>query len=85
MISMNNLGLLYLDMGDYAKAELLLGEALKIRRKALGPEDPNTATSLSNLAELYRAMGEYAKAEPLVKKHSRFDKKSWAESIPIRR
>ena len=52
-------------MGDYAKAEPLLQRALKIREKALGPEHPDTATSLNNLAALYRDMGDYAKAEPL--------------------
>ena len=41
-------------MGDYAKAEPLYQRALKIREKALGPEHPNTATSLDNLAELYQ-------------------------------
>ena len=52
-------------MGDYAKAEPLYQRALAIREKALGPEHPDTATSLNNLAVLYEAMGDYAKAEPL--------------------
>ena len=52
-------------MGEYAKAEPLYQEALRIRQKVLGPEHPDTATSLNNLAALYRDMGEYAKAEPL--------------------
>ena len=38
------------------------------REKALGPEHPDTATSLNNLAELYRATGAYAQAEPLYKR-----------------
>ena len=52
-------------MGEYAKAEPLLQEALRICQKVLGPEHPATATSLNNLAALYQDMGEYAKAEPL--------------------
>ena len=40
-------------MGDYAKAEPLYRRALAIREKALGPEHPDTATSLNNLAGLY--------------------------------
>src|SRR5438445_169482 len=52
-------------MGDYAKAEPLIQRALKIKEKAVGPEHPNTATSLNNFAALYRRMGDYAKAEPL--------------------
>jgi tetratricopeptide (TPR) repeat protein len=31
----------------------------------LGPQHPDTATSLNNLAGLYRAQGKYAEAEPL--------------------
>jgi CHAT domain-containing protein len=52
-------------MGEYAKAEPLLQEALRIRQKVLGPEHPDTAGSLNNLASLYKHTGEYAKAEPL--------------------
>ena len=51
--------------GAYAQAEPLLKRARAIREKALGPEHPDTATSLNNLAGLYRAMGDYAQAEPL--------------------
>ena len=63
--ALDNLGDLYRAMGKYAKAEPLLQEALRIYRKVLGPEHPDTVTSLDNLAGLYWTMGEYAKAEPL--------------------
>ena len=53
-------------MSEYAKAEPLLKEALRIRQKVLGSEHPYTANSLNNLGELYQAMGEYANAEPLL-------------------
>ena len=43
----------------YAEALPLYQRALKIREKALGPEHPDTATSLNNLAALYQAMGAY--------------------------
>jgi hypothetical protein len=36
-------------MGDYAKAEPLLQRAVRICEKALGPEHPDTASSLENL------------------------------------
>ena len=65
-------------MGEYAKAEPLFQEALRIRQKVLGPEHPDTATSLNNLAALYQDMGEYAKAEPLFKKRSGSGRRSWA-------
>ena len=68
-------------MGEYAKAEPLYQEALRIRQKVLGPEHPDTATSLNNLAELYLDMtGEYAKAEPLFRKRSGSGRRSWART-----
>ena len=39
--------------------------ALAIREKALGPEHPDTATSLNNLAILLKAEGDFAGARPL--------------------
>ena len=66
-VGLNNLAVLYQDMGDYAKAEPLCKEALEIRQQALGPEHRDTAASLNNLATLYKEMGDYAKAEPLFK------------------
>jgi CHAT domain-containing protein/Tfp pilus assembly protein PilF len=62
---LNNLALLYKDLGQYDKAEPLLLRALVISEKAQGAEHPDIGTSLNNLAELYRALGQYAKAEPL--------------------
>src|SRR5205807_9121522 len=52
------------DGGDYSKAEPLFLRSLKITEQALGPEHPDTATSLNNLGVLYQMMGEYKKAEP---------------------
>ena len=62
-------------MGEYAKAEPLYQEALRIRQKVLGPEHPDTAGSLNNLASLYQHMGEYAKAEPLYQEALRIRQK----------
>ena len=39
--------------------------ALTIREQQLGPEHPDTATSLNNLALLYDTQGKYEQAEPL--------------------
>ncbi|TAK20411.1 MAG: tetratricopeptide repeat protein [Chloroflexota bacterium] len=51
--------------GDYAGARLYSERALAIREKALGPEHPDTATSLNNLALLLQAQGDFAAARPL--------------------
>ena len=45
---------LYQDMHDYAKAEPLYQEALRIRQKVLGVKHPDTAESLNNLAVIYK-------------------------------
>ena len=73
--SLNNLALLYQDMGEYAKAEPLNEEALRIDQKVLGPEHLDTVTSLNNLALLYDDMGEYTKAEPLYQEALRIRQK----------
>ena len=54
--------------GDLAGARPLFERALAIHEKALGPEHPDTATSLSNLAGVLRAQGDLAGARPLVER-----------------
>jgi tetratricopeptide (TPR) repeat protein len=49
----------------YSQAASLLREALAIREKVLGPEHPNTATSLNQLAMLLQSQGELSTAGPL--------------------
>jgi tetratricopeptide (TPR) repeat protein len=51
--------------GNYGAAEPLLRKALAVQEEVLGPEHPDTATSMNNLAWLLNAKGEYALAEPL--------------------
>ena len=41
---------------------------MAIREKVLGPEHPNTATSINNLAGLLRTTGRYEEAEPLYRR-----------------
>jgi len=49
----------------YSEARPLLERALAIREKSLGPEHPDTASSLNNLALLLQAQGDLAGARPL--------------------
>jgi tetratricopeptide (TPR) repeat protein len=69
-------------MGEYAKAEPLYQQALRIRQKVLGPEHPDTAGSLNNLALLYKDMGEYTKAEPLLQEALRINEKNFGGGHP---
>jgi len=51
--ALNNLGLLFKKIGDYAKAEPLYQEALRIRQKVLGSEHLDTATSLNKASKVF--------------------------------
>src|SRR5260221_10565060 len=65
ILHLSNLAWLYALMGSYEKAEPLFQDALEIRKKVLGEDNPTYATSLNNLALLYQSMGQYQRAEPL--------------------
>src|SRR6266700_5872624 len=62
---LDNLGLLYFEMGKYSLAEPLYRQLLEIRQKRHGESHPDIATSLNILAGLYYQTGDYARAEPL--------------------
>ena len=72
--SLNNLAILLYDKGDYDGAEAMHREALALKRKRLGDENPDVATSLSNLAAMLMEKGDYAGAEA-----------SYREVLPIMR
>jgi CHAT domain-containing protein len=57
-------------MGEYAKAEPLDQEALRIYRKVLGKEHPETATSLENLALLEFDLGRIDEATALARQEA---------------
>jgi tetratricopeptide (TPR) repeat protein len=52
-------------LGAYAAARPLHERALAIRERALGPDHPDTATSLNNFAGLLYVQGDLAAARPL--------------------
>ncbi len=59
------LGESLLGLGDYAQAVILLEKAYRTRRAKLGPDHPNTLTSMSNLAVGYQETGKLELALPL--------------------
>ena len=81
-LSLNNLAVLYDDLGDYAKAEPLYQRSLEIREKALGSDHPGVAESLSNLAALYFTIGDYSKAEPLYQRSLEIREKTLGSDHP---
>ena len=63
--SLNNLGLLLAENGDYKGAEPLLRRALAITEKTQGFEHPSTGISLNCLGSLLLEKGDYDGAEKL--------------------
>ena len=59
----NNLGIVYQEEGDYARAELMYRQAIRLKEMRNGVDNPFEATSLNNLGELLRVMGRSADAE----------------------
>ncbi|VFM95090.1 MAG: Tetratricopeptide repeat-containing protein [Candidatus Kentron sp. G] len=52
--------------GNYSLAEQSARAGLALAEAELGPEHPDTLTSLNNLAMLYESQGRYGEAEPLL-------------------
>src|SRR5262245_62981515 len=63
--SLDNLGRMLHDQGDFAGVRLLYERALAIREKVLGPEHPRTAASLDNLGRMLHDQGDFAGARLL--------------------
>ena len=61
----HTLGLTYLSLGLYGRAEEHARRAVDIRRQAFGPEDPDTLRSAASLASVYLREGKLADAEQL--------------------
>jgi tetratricopeptide (TPR) repeat protein len=53
---------------EYQKAEAIHRRELRIRRRVLGEEHPDTASSYNNVAFTLVAQGKYAEAQPLCEK-----------------
>jgi serine/threonine-protein kinase len=62
---LDTIGQLYENIGLHNRAQLLLVEALKLRRETLGNKSLDVATTLNHLGEVTRLKGDYAGSEPL--------------------
>jgi tetratricopeptide (TPR) repeat protein len=58
-------GYYFYQRGQYGEAEPLWNSTLAMCERVLGPEHPDTMSSLNNLANLYADQGKYEQAEPL--------------------
>lgn len=77
--SLNDLGVLRRDQGNYSEAARMLVHALAIRRKLLGSEHRDVAVTLVDLARVYTHQGDNESAEPLLRESLRIRRKVLGE------
>jgi tetratricopeptide (TPR) repeat protein len=77
-----NVSLYYYAKGIFQSGIHWCERALAISEKQLGPDHPDTGTSLNNLAGLYRSMGRYEAAEPLYLRALAIDSIALGEDHP---
>ena len=53
LLTVNNLGLLYDNLGQYEKAEIFYRRSIEGSEVALGKDHPTTLTSIGNLAQVF--------------------------------
>jgi serine/threonine protein kinase/tetratricopeptide (TPR) repeat protein len=62
---MNVMGGVYDNLGLYPQAQSLFTDAVQIRRRVLGPENPETLRSMNRMSGVLREQGHYPEAEKL--------------------
>jgi tetratricopeptide (TPR) repeat protein len=66
LATMNNLGHLLRQLGEFSAAHALYEEALATRRRTLGDQHPSTVICLNNVAVLHSSRGDHASARPIM-------------------
>ena len=64
----NNLALLYHRRADYERAESQYLQALAIKERTRGPDDPTVAETAANLGAVYYASAQYEKAVQVLRR-----------------
>jgi serine/threonine protein kinase len=62
------MGGVYNSLGLYGRAQILDQQSMEIRKRVLGPENPDTLDSMNNLGAVFFGEGHYAQAEELERK-----------------
>ena len=66
--SLNNLGVLYENLGDMPKAQIYHMQAVALNQRLLGDNHPHTASSYNNLGKVHLAQGNAVEALQLFEK-----------------
>ena len=69
--------------GKYDQGLVLAQQALEKAEKTIGPNHPETVSSLNNLAVLYQDQGDYPRAEPLYQRALAIDEKALGPDHPL--
>jgi tetratricopeptide (TPR) repeat protein len=67
LVSLNGLGVVLRDGGNYEQADKVLREALALRRQALPGDDPDTIQSIFDLGWLLKEAKHFTEAETLLR------------------
>ena len=78
----SNIGQVYYHEGRSKKAEELFKQVMKISKRVLGQEHPDTLTSIVNLASTYRNQGRWKEAEELFEQVIEISKRVLGEEHP---
>ena len=65
---LNNLALIWRDLGQPERARPLAEQALAITEAAYGPDHPTVGAALNNLAFIWRDLGQPERARPLAER-----------------
>ncbi|HEY1067133.1 MAG TPA: CHAT domain-containing tetratricopeptide repeat protein, partial [Pirellulales bacterium] len=79
----NNLGLALLDRKDFAGAQAMYEESLKIKTQALGPDNHDVALGVGNLGILFDQMAQYEKSMPLFERSQAMIAKEFGDDSPL--
>ncbi len=74
---MNNVASGYYALGRHAEGVKLYEETLALRKTSLGPDHPETLTSMNNLASL-PALGRHAEGSGLTRRPWHCGKSAWS-------
>ncbi|MDB4910418.1 MAG: protein kinase, partial [Gemmatimonadetes bacterium] len=77
------LGSIYQKMGNFGRADSLLRVALDERKKLLGPEHADVASSLIALGSLRDSQAKYAEAERLIREGLAMSKRRLSPADPV--
>lgn len=80
---LNDLGVLYTEIGRYSEAERCICEGLELRTQILRPNDKKLIYSKNDLANLYSFMDNYEKAEQLFEELLECVKKEFEKDHPF--